>query len=90
MSIWCFFLFGVLLINGQCHYLVFFIWPHIWVGDVLVLQKRSICLDIFVRFLVFYKHDHLIWCYCNFGQSIIDNSVCFLFGVIAICAYVGA
>ena len=23
-------LFGVLLINGQCHYLVFYIWPHIW------------------------------------------------------------
>ena len=23
------FLFGVLLINGQCHYLVFYTWPHI-------------------------------------------------------------
>ena len=32
------FLFGVLLMNGQCHYLVFYIWPHIWVGGVLVLH----------------------------------------------------
>ena len=30
------FLFDVWLINGQCHYLVFYIWPCIWAGAILV------------------------------------------------------
>ena len=54
------FLFGVLLINGQHHYLVFSIWPHIWMGAVLVLH---ICRDNF------HKCDNLVLCYCNFWQS---------------------
>ena len=31
-------LFGVVLINGQHHYFMFHIWPHIWVGAFFVLH----------------------------------------------------
>ena len=74
MSIWCFvFLFGVLLINGQCHYLVFYIWPHIWAGAVLVLH--IICPDIQV---------HYTSCFINvtilFGVMAILDKVLGVFG----------
>ena len=62
------FLFGVLLINGQCHYLVFYIWAHIRAQAGLVLH---ICLYILICFLVFYEHDNHIWCYCSFCQTTI-------------------